>query len=267
MQLPTNLALSFMQLSDRNGDQKVSRQELANMTIQYYDEYNKQTQAGNTQLAETYRPYIEFGTTAFFGGTAKQGLVPDYNGDGQFGVDELLRLDANKDNTINTADYQAVFGNAAVVNGNTLSTANFESLRQIALGQQFSDVGLPVVTPPTTTPPVTTPPVTPPPTTGGTGNLNTASLQRLLPLLLIFSLLSSGGLGNVGNTQNNQAGVGMQQLLPLLLMSLLMGQGGLGGTTGGSQYLPLTTTAATTNTTAQSLAQQNFTNANSDFAA
>jgi hypothetical protein len=210
MQLPTSLALSFLQLADRrgNGDGKVSAQELAAITIAYGDERQKLVTAGNTQLAASYEPYIQLGTTAFFGGKDHKGLVPDFNGDKLIDLQtEAVRLDADRNGTIDSKDYQTNFGAAVATGGNPVTAADIESLRQIAMGQQFASPVSPVgaTPPPGATPPVNgAPPVpgtapvngAPPPSyTGATNALDGMNEQQMLMMtmgLVMMATLMSG---------------------------------------------------------------------------
>lgn len=155
MQINTNLAAQFIQLADQRGnrDGGANDQELAALTIGFYDDYTEAVAQNNTQLADQLRPFIQLGVTPFFGGQQGQGLVFDFDGDGRLSSQDAIALDRNRDGTINNADMVATFGAAAGA-GNVVTDAQFETLRARAAGSQFAaDIGArPVADTPAPTP-------------------------------------------------------------------------------------------------------------------
>jgi hypothetical protein len=133
MNIPTNLAVAFIQSADRKAggsDDLVTAKEIAKQARSYIEQRQKEVDAGNLEAAKGFEPSINFAASMFFGGADREGQVPDFNGDGMISVAEVLKLDRNKDGMITDEERQSFFG-PPDQQASFITPADIESLKNM----------------------------------------------------------------------------------------------------------------------------------------
>jgi len=139
MQISTQAAFQWYQMADQLGtpDGNITREETAKAVLATIQQYNVAVSVNDTFAVQQLQQQLQFAGTLLMGGTQNQGLIPDFDGNTAVSLNEIVRLDADKNGSITAQDFSAVFGATALnAAGNQFSLDQLRTLATpLATGQ------------------------------------------------------------------------------------------------------------------------------------